>query len=372
MTSYAVKSSGIKGLAANTFIGNVTGSAASAGEHTYATVKTELGLGSADSPSFTDLTLTGTLLTIPSAVTITSDATAFSWDLATTNGWGRIRFVNTLGVINNASNYFGWTDDANRADTGTVDAKFYRFATGATVQKDSTTAQYFAVSLSDDGAGNYTHGVMDWQTTAGVLRIGTDKAGTGASADVDFVHSGTRIAKIMSNHLKIYGHLRFNSTIYDIGESTVLSAPRNIYSQNDVEVGNDLTVTGTAHFPRVVQMLISDPNGDAITTGDGKAYFKITSNLAGYNLTAVSAHVSTASTSGVVTVQIRNETQTADMLTTEITIDANETDSDTALTAAVIDAANDDVADGDIIQLDIDTAGTGAKGLLVEMKFTKP
>jgi hypothetical protein len=57
------------------------------------------------------------------------------------------------------------------------------------------------------------------------------------------------------------------------------------------------------------------------------------------------------------------------MLSTALTIDASETDSSTAAAAAVIDTVNDDVATGDQIRIDIDVAGTGAKGLMVEMQF---
>ena len=70
--------------------------------------------------------------------------------------------------------------------------------------------------------------------------------------------------------------------------------------------------------------------------------------------------------------QIRNITQTADMLTTKITIDASEFTSYTAATAPVIDTGNDDVATGDLIAIDVDVAGTGAKGLGVILTFQMP
>lgn len=106
-----------------------------------------------------------------------------------------------------------------------------------------------------------------------------------------------------------------------------------------------------------------------VTTGDGKFVFEIPADLDGTNLTLVRAFVTTASTSGLPTVQIRNVTQAADMLTTRVTIDASEKSSKTAATAAVIDTGNDDVADGDQIAIDVDVAGTGAKGLGVILEF---
>jgi hypothetical protein len=123
---------------------------------------------------------------------------------------------------------------------------------------------------------------------------------------------------------------------------------------------------------RVIQIQVSDPAGSAITTGDGKAYFRVNSQLNGYNLTAVAAALTTVSSSGIPTVQIHNLTQTADMLSTKLTIDQSETDSSTAATPAVIDTGNDDVATADMLRIDIDVAGTGAKGLIVELTFSLP
>jgi hypothetical protein len=94
--------------------------------------------------------------------------------------------------------------------------------------------------------------------------------------------------------------------------------------------------------------------------------------LNGRNLTEAHAFVSTVSSSGLPTVQIRNITKAADMLSTRITIDASEFTSYTAATAPVIDTAHDDVSTGDLIAIDIDVAGTGAKGLGVVLTFSTP
>lgn len=118
----------------------------------------------------------------------------------------------------------------------------------------------------------------------------------------------------------------------------------------------------------------------AITTGDGKAYFRIPTALNGMNLVMVGAAVVTTSSSGNPTVQIARGRQAnatsahtfADMLSTRITIDATEYDSKDATTAPIIDTANDDVLTGDLIRVDVDVAGTGTKGLIVTMSFQIP
>lgn len=106
-----------------------------------------------------------------------------------------------------------------------------------------------------------------------------------------------------------------------------------------------------------------------VAVGDGRFIFAIPEDLDGTNLVTAAAYVTTVSSSGTPTVQIRNITQAADMLTTRITIDASEFTSYTAATAAVVDTANDDVATGNLIAVDVDVAGTGAKGLGVILGF---
>lgn len=106
-----------------------------------------------------------------------------------------------------------------------------------------------------------------------------------------------------------------------------------------------------------------------LNTGDGQLQFCIPPALNGLNLTDAQAYVTTVSSSGTPTIQLRNVTDSVDMLTTKITIDASEKTSYTAATPSVIDTAHDDVATGDIIAVDVDVAGTGAKGLGLLLTF---
>ena len=97
-----------------------------------------------------------------------------------------------------------------------------------------------------------------------------------------------------------------------------------------------------------------------LTTGTAK----FTTRFPACTVLAVRSSLKTASTSGLPTVDI-NEGGTT-ILSTKLTIDINVTTSTTAATPAVIsDAA---IADDAEITFDIDTAGTGAKGLIVSMR----
>jgi len=118
----------------------------------------------------------------------------------------------------------------------------------------------------------------------------------------------------------------------------------------------------------------------AWSTGDGKFYLRIPPSLNGMNLIACGYAVVTKSTSGLPTIQLARGRQAsagvahtfADMLSTKLTIDANQYDSQYATTAAVIDTANDDVLTGDIIRFDFDVAGTGTKGCIPSLTFGLP
>lgn len=169
------------------------------------------------------------------------------------------------------------------------------------------------------------------------------------------------------------------ATASAVNEVTITNAatgdsPELAPSGDDTNIGLDVKMKGTGAFrrPTVVEIPVGS-SSSSLATGDGQAFFRIPEELNGMNLTAVAAAVYTAGTTNTTDIQIRNKTQSADMLTTKITIDSTETDSSTAATAAVIDTANDDVATGDIIAIDIDAVATTApKGLVVSMRFALP
>lgn len=113
-----------------------------------------------------------------------------------------------------------------------------------------------------------------------------------------------------------------------------------------------------------------------IAAGDGAAYFTIPASLNGMNLTSVGGHLYTAATSAVVAVQINNVTSGVDMLSSGKKLEWDVTEKDTntaaAASAVVIDTANDGVATGEEIRIDIDAAASGAKGMELRLSFKLP
>lgn len=216
----------------------------------------------------------------------------------------------------------------------------------------------FAVDAASQPTGEWEAGLGTYSSANTLTRTSVQSSSNSNNA-VNF-SAGTKWV-IASPTAAIIGALLAAASISDVNTGTSVSTAVT----PDALAGSKF---GTA----VITLNVTDPNGSALTTGDGKAYYRVPSTLNGMDLIAVAAHVTTVSSSGTPTIQIYNLTQTADMLTTRITIDANETDSSTAATPAVIDTGNDDVATGDMLRIDVDVAGTGAKGLIVEMQFRLP
>lgn len=121
-----------------------------------------------------------------------------------------------------------------------------------------------------------------------------------------------------------------------------------------------------ATVPVVIIIPISDET-TAITTGTAKRTFRMPFAM---TLTAVRASLTTASSSGIPTFDI-NEGAGAgtSVLSTKLTIDANELTSTTAATAAVI--SDSALADDAQITIDIDVAGTGAAGAKIYLIGTR-
>lgn len=114
-------------------------------------------------------------------------------------------------------------------------------------------------------------------------------------------------------------------------------------------------------------MLAVSDESTAITTGTGKLTFRMPFAA---SMTALPrANLNTPSSSGNPAIDI-NKNGTS-IFSTTLTIDSGETTSLTAATAAVLASSPTTFSDDDEITIDIDTAGTGAKGLKITLLVSR-
>ena len=116
-------------------------------------------------------------------------------------------------------------------------------------------------------------------------------------------------------------------------------------------------------LPVTIGIAVGDET-TAITTGTAKVTFRMPHAM---TLTSVRATLTTASSSGLPTVNIKESGVT--IFSTKVTIDATEKTSTTAATAAVL--SDTALADDAEMTVDIDVAGTGAAGLKIWLIGTR-
>lgn len=220
-----------------------------------------------------------------------------------------------------------------------------------------------------EDASAVNHVEIENQATGGgpIIRA----AGDDTDIDLILAGKGTGVPKIGSN------------AIIDAGDTASDSAAGivELAVASEVNTGTDTgraitpdALAGSNYGKSIVPILVFDDSQNCATgDGAGDVFFTVPAELNGFNLVGVTAACQTAGTTGTMDVQVRNVTQTADMLTTKVTIDSGEKHSKDAATPAVIDTGNDDVATGDEIRIDVDAVHTTpAKGLLVNLIFQLP
>jgi hypothetical protein len=151
-------------------------------------------------------------------------------------------------------------------------------------------------------------------------------------------------------------HLQLPSPQVEVlrGESKVFSQPWYFWL---------LSILGAIGGPKGLYTYFMVQVGDettAITAGVGKITFRAPWAL---TLSSVRATLAAASTAGAVTIDVNVNGST--ILSTKLTVDQNETTSVTAAIPAVI--SNVDIADNDVISVDVDGAGANAAGLKITL-----
>ena len=177
-------------------------------------------------------------------------------------------------------------------------------------------------------------------------------------------------------------------SIVDAGGNEIWSI-EDVGTTGDVIASGDFTINGTTTFgtnttiaptgsvtangftlnPRYIAFPVSSTIAASGTTVGqncaGDLSFQVPSQFNNFKVTTVVASVTTANSSGTLTANIRNRTDGVDVLSTALTIDANERSSTTAATPAVINQSNNTITTDDDVCVQVSATGTGHSGLQV-------
>jgi hypothetical protein len=142
-------------------------------------------------------------------------------------------------------------------------------------------------------------------------------------------------------------------------------------------------LAGSDYGKRYITIMCVD-DATVLTTGTGKCYFPLHPDFNGWNFVGGSAHVGAVvgATStinvdvqrcGAVATGVRCSGTNVSVFSTVLTIDPNEDGTETAATAAVVNAANQALATGQWLRVDVAGTFTGSpQGLYVTMVLQKP
>lgn len=218
---------------------------------------------------------------------------------------------------------------------------------------------------------------------AAIAAAASDATTKADAAKARSTHTGTQLASTISDLTEaiqdVVGALALGGSgltaTYNDGANTLVLDVNTDGTTLEVSADNVRVKDAGISRAKLASVLAQDCIQVAVTdlttslaTGDGQAWWVVPSHLNGLKLKSVSIALTVAqSSSGAPQMQMANVTQGWDLLSTRPVIAANKwLDTETGGTAAVVDTASshDVLTTGDRIRFDIDTAGTGAKGLL--------
>lgn len=241
---------------------------------------------------------------------------------------------------------------------------------GTTALADNTT-NYIEVTTAgvvSDNATGFTAGripLFTAVTSSGSITTVTDKRcffSAGAAGSMVYPGSGIAVSTGSAWGTSLTAP---SGTIVGTSDSQTLTNK----TLTSPKINEDIALTVTATqlndcIKDFMTIAVSDES-TAITTGTAKVTFRAPFAMTLYQIPRAS--LSTASSSGNPAIDIN--VGGSSIFTTTLTIDATEKTSTTAATAAVLGTTS--IADDAEITIDIDTAGTGAKGLKVILYFRR-
>jgi len=290
------------------------------------------------------LTHNAAAIILPSAGNITTavgDKAVFVAD--TTTIWNCISYVKASGeaVVSSSASGQATEFDVTQASHGLTVGNVIK-STGANTygkaQADSTAnAEVVGIVTTVTDASNFTF------TAQGIIITGVSAQAAGTVMFLDPSTAGA----LTTTEPSTVGQV--SKPVMVVLENASKAVVQNF---RGMEIIDPPSFDNT----EVLMITIGDETSD-ITTGTAKVTFHMPYE---FSLTKVKAGLTTASSSGNPAFDLNDDG--VSVFSTTLTIDANETFSDTAVTAAVLTSSTVVIASGSVMTIDIDTAGTGAKG----------
>jgi hypothetical protein len=262
----------------------------------------------------------------------------------------------------------GATAKIDRGSNATPNNAFTSYATAGTtkfnvgmsgVLHNGSDAYYSLV----DAGGNELFSVEDKGST-GIFSVTSVTATTNTTQILSASTTGG--VTIESNNGTDVGVLGSSNTA-----NVTWYGTHNFGTTTSIAPTGSVTANGFTLNPRYIVFPVSSTiAASTTTTGQncaGDVSFQVPSQFNNFKVTTVVASVTTANSSGTLTANIRNRTDSVDILSTALTIDANERSSTTAATPAVINQSNNTITTDDDVCVQVSVTGTGHKGLQVTM-----
>jgi hypothetical protein len=189
-----------------------------------------------------------------------------------------IRFVvDNVGAVVSSGNYFGFSPLSSLSSgPGTVDLSLFRDAADTLAQRRSTNPQAFRISNTHTDASNYERGKIAWESN--VLRIGTEKAGTGSARALELQTDGvTRLAIAATGTSTFSGDVVLPAAGYltYTGRGSIVTEADGVFRLQGATVFNRLIFgSATSSFPALkrsttsLQVRLADDS--AFTNVQGK------------------------------------------------------------------------------------------------------
>lgn len=304
--------------------------------------------------------------TTPATGTVTSVASGSGLSGGPITSTGTLSVLANSGIIANSTGVFV---NATAIAIGTLPV-----ARGGT----GTTTSTGAGSVVLSGSPSFTGAITAQTLNVGNTNISGNLNVDGYANIVSTANVGGAVN--LRSTLAVNGAVTIVNTMA-VGNTTLtgtLSVSGNVATGNVVTTGNN-TTTGTLTVANGIVLstnavalgieesltLALSDESTVITTGTAKITFRAPF---AWTLTKIPrASLATASSSGLPTVDIN--VGGVSILSTKLTIDANEKTSTTAATAAVLSSTS--ITDDAEITMDVDVAGTGAKGLKVTLYYKR-